>query len=161
MDGQLTNILDVDAAGEATFTVGTLARRLIQRYDGAAVDVALALVREVSFQTRLDALVHRDHAQPASNGGSTVPVVTKTVCDYFGLAMRDLYAKRDRRTARARQFAWALLLERGGFSLSEIGKGFGKHHTTVLKGCERVDRQSQDWAALSRRLDAANVVECA
>ena len=161
MDAQLTSILGADAAGEATFTVGTLARRLIQRYDGAAVDVALALVREVSFQTRLDALVHRDHAHPVASGGSTVPVVTKTVCDYFGLEMPELYGRRDRRTARARQFAWALLLERGGFSLSEIGKGFGKHHTTILKGCERVDRKGQDWAELSRRLDAASVVECA
>lgn len=78
--------------------------------------------------------------------------------DYYGLCPDSLHSKtRVRRVARPRQVVMYLAHTYGNASLPEIGRHFGKDHTTVLHACRAVaanDALMADVEALRERLAA-------
>jgi chromosomal replication initiator protein len=73
----------------------------------------------------------------------TIELVQKAVCDYFGIKVQELKAKkRTKEVANARQIAMYLTKQNTRLSLSEIGRGFGgKDHATVIYACRQVERK--------------------
>lgn len=77
----------------------------------------------------------------------TVEHILKTVCEYFGLKMQDIKArKRTKQIAQPRQIAMYLSKQLTSGSLSDIGKNMGgKDHATVIYACKQIeDRRSKD-----------------
>lgn len=77
----------------------------------------------------------------------TIEYVQKTVCEYFGLKLQDIKArKRTRDIAFPRQVAMYLCKHLTDSSLSEIGKNFGgKDHSTVIHACKLIaERRNND-----------------
>lgn len=71
----------------------------------------------------------------------TVEAIQKSVCEYFGIKLHDLKAKkRTKEIANARQIAMYIAKQNTPLSLSEIGKYFGgKDHATVIYACRQVE----------------------
>jgi len=139
---------------DALFTVDAFARQLIEQYESQAIDVALAIVRQVNHQIHLSARSLESRVRPASKPLSHA-VILRTVCEYFDVSEDEIRgAALNRRTTHARHHAWAFLRERTLLSLHDIGKLFRRHHTSVMSGAGRVDRDGDAWRELQRRLDA-------
>ncbi len=101
---------------------------------GVPVDLALA-------KTVLKDLI-ADDDKPINVEG-----VQKAVCDFFGLKLQDIKAKRrTREISNARQIAMYITKQLTQMSLSEIGDAFGgKDHTTVIYACRQiVERRSRE-----------------
>ena len=73
----------------------------------------------------------------------TVDHIQKIVCDYFGIKMIDMKAKkRTKEVALPRQVAMYLTKQLTEMSLSDIGKGFGgKDHATVIYACKQIEEK--------------------
>jgi chromosomal replication initiation ATPase DnaA len=142
------------AVTDAAITVDEFARRLLDQYQDDAIDVALAIVRRVNLRIQLGMLAAEARARPRSNPLSQA-VVLRMVSEYFDVSVDELRGDAvNRRTTRARHHAWAFLRAKTSLSLHEIGKLFHRHHTSVMAGCERVDREGEAWRELNGRLDA-------
>jgi chromosomal replication initiator protein len=85
----------------------------------------------------------------------TVDSVQKTVCEYFGLRVQDIKArKRTRDIAFPRQVAMYLSKILTDSSLSEIGKNFGgKDHSTVIHACKLIEQRRKKDEELDRKID--------
>jgi chromosomal replication initiator protein len=85
----------------------------------------------------------------------TVDSVQKTVCEYFGLRVQDVKArKRTRDIAFPRQVAMYLSKILTDSSLSEIGKNFGgKDHSTVIHACKLIEQRRKKDEDLDRKID--------
>jgi chromosomal replication initiator protein len=73
----------------------------------------------------------------------TVDYIQKVVCEYFGLKVQEIKAKRRTRDiAFPRQVAMYLSKSLTESSLSEIGKNFGgKDHSTVIHACKLIEER--------------------
>ncbi len=68
--------------------------------------------------------------------------ILTSVCNYFGLEMKDLMSARRQRTiSLARSLAMHLIRKTAKLSFPEIGMRMGKrNHSTVISACKRMDR---------------------
>ncbi len=88
-----------------------------------------------------DSSAHRIKVTPES--------VISTVAHHFNLRQRDLRSSsRSRRIASPRQIAMYLIREHCALSYPEIGRRFGRHHTTALHSVRMVKRRLDDSGAL-------------
>lgn len=73
----------------------------------------------------------------------TVEYIQKVVCEYYGLKLQDIKAKkRTRDIAFPRQIAMHLCKALTHSSLSDIGRKFGgKDHSTVIHACKLIEEQ--------------------
>jgi chromosomal replication initiator protein len=73
----------------------------------------------------------------------TVDLIQKVACEYFGLRIQDLKArKRTKEIANARQIAMYITKQQTHLSLSEIGRYFGgKDHATVIYACKQIEEK--------------------
>lgn len=82
--------------------------------------------------------------------------ILKAVCEQCGIEREKLMSvQRDKNSIQARYIAYYLLQELAQMSLSQIGKMFGKDHSTVMNGLKRLHLQlstDQQLAALIARL---------
>lgn len=85
----------------------------------------------------------------------TVEYVQKVVCEYFGLKMQDIKAKkRTRDIAFPRQIAMYLSKSLTDSSLSEIGKNFGgKDHSTVIHACKLIEERRKEDEDFDKKID--------
>jgi chromosomal replication initiator protein len=85
----------------------------------------------------------------------TVDFIQKTVCEYYGLKVQDIKArKRTRDIAFPRQVAMYLCKVLTGSSLSEIGKGFGgKDHSTVIHACKLIEKKRKEDEEFDKKID--------
>lgn len=85
----------------------------------------------------------------------TVEYVQKIVCEYFGLRVQDIKAKkRTRDIAFPRQVAMYLSKFLTDSSLSEIGKGFGgKDHSTVIHACKLIDARMKEDEDFEKKIE--------
>ncbi|MBI3593226.1 MAG: chromosomal replication initiator protein DnaA, partial [Nitrospirae bacterium] len=77
----------------------------------------------------------------------TVDLIQKAVCEYFGIKIQELKAKkRTKEIANARQIAMYIAKQHTDHSLSEIGRYFGgKDHATVIYACKQMeDKRTKD-----------------
>ena len=78
-------------------------------------------------------------AQPAL--GPSISVIQHEVAETFGLTVSDLIARNNSRDiAHPRQIAMYLCKKLTNSTLSEIGRAFNKHHTTVMHGIAKIQR---------------------
>ncbi len=85
----------------------------------------------------------------------SVESIQKTVCEYFGLKIQDIKAKkRTRDIAFPRQVAMYLSKTLTDASLSDVGKSFGgKDHSTVIHACKQVEIRRKNDEDFDRRLE--------
>ena len=85
----------------------------------------------------------------------TVEFVQKTVCEYYGLKIQDIKAKkRTRDIAFPRQIAMYLSKALTDSSLSEIGKNFGgKDHSTVIHACKLIEERRKKDEDFDKKID--------
>jgi len=85
----------------------------------------------------------------------TVEYVQKIVCEYFGLKIQDIKAKkRTRDIAFPRQVAMYLSKFLTDSSLSEIGKGFGgKDHSTVIHACKLIGARMKEDEDFEKKIE--------
>ena len=85
----------------------------------------------------------------------TIEYVQKTVCEYFGLKLQDIKAKkRTRDIAFPRQVAMYLCKHLTDSSLSEIGKNFGgKDHSTVIHACKLIGERKNNDEEFEGKID--------
>jgi chromosomal replication initiator protein len=77
----------------------------------------------------------------------TIDNIKRQVSNYYNLRITDLSSERRTRSlARPRQIGMALAKELTQHSLPEIGRAFGKDHTTVLHACKKVAELRKDDA---------------
>ena len=85
----------------------------------------------------------------------TVDLIQKTVCEYFGIKLLELKAKkRTKEIANARQIAMYVSRQLTQHSLSEIGRYFGgKDHATVIYACKQVDEKREKDENLNKSVE--------
>jgi len=85
----------------------------------------------------------------------TVEYVQKTVCEYFGLKVQDIKAKkRTREIAFPRQVAMYLSKFLTDSSLNEIGKNFGgKDHSTVIHACKLIEERRKKDDEFDKKIE--------
>jgi chromosomal replication initiator protein len=85
----------------------------------------------------------------------TVEYIQKVVCDYYGLKMQDIKAKkRTRDIAFPRQIAMHLCKLLTHSSLSDIGRKFGgKDHSTVIHACKLIEEQRKKDKDLNNKVE--------
>ena len=81
--------------------------------------------------------------------------IQKIVCDYFGLKLTDIKAKkRTKEVALPRQIAMYIIKQLTDMSLSDIGKGFGgKDHATVIYACKQIEEKRTKDEAFNRMIE--------
>ena len=85
----------------------------------------------------------------------TVDSIQKTVCEYYGIRLQDMKArKRTRDIAFPRQVAMYISKILTDTSLCDIGKNFGgKDHSTVIHACKQIEERKKKDEDFSRKLD--------
>lgn len=85
----------------------------------------------------------------------TIEQVVKTVCEYFGLKVQDIKArKRTKEIALPRQIAMYLSKQLTEGSLSDIGKNIGgKDHATVIYACKQIEERRAKDDSFNRLID--------
>lgn len=67
--------------------------------------------------------------------------VIDLICDEHEISREQLFSRsRLMRIARARMLVWLYLHDEAGWSYTEIGRAFGRDHTTILGGVKKVRR---------------------
>lgn len=81
--------------------------------------------------------------------------IQKIVCDYFGLKLTDIKAKkRTKEVTLPRQIAMYIIKQLTDMSLSDIGKGFGgKDHATVIYACKQIEEKRAKDEAFNRMIE--------
>jgi chromosomal replication initiator protein len=85
----------------------------------------------------------------------TADNIQKIVCEYFGIKLIDIRAKkRTKEIALPRQIAMYLTKQLTDMSLSDIGKGFGgKDHATVIYACKQIEEKRSKDEAFNRMIE--------
>jgi len=126
-------------------------RRVIAnaQFTGRTIDI------EFTRETLRDLLALQDRLISIDN-------IKKTVAEYYKIKVSDLESpSRSRSIARPRQMAMSLAKSLTNHSLPEIGKAFGRDHTTVLHACKKIVelrekdiRMEEDFKNLDRTLSS-------
>jgi chromosomal replication initiator protein len=84
----------------------------------------------------------------------TAEDVMRAVADHFQLKLADLKGRRRHRSiARPRQVAMYLCRQKLDKSYPEIGREFGKDHSTVISACRKVEELLQEDAVVRTAVD--------
>jgi len=85
----------------------------------------------------------------------SIPTIQKAVCEYYGLKIQDIKAKkRTKEIAFPRQVAMYLSKLLTDSSLSDIGKNFGgRDHSTVIHACKLVEEKRKKAANFNKIID--------
>ena len=79
------------------------------------------------------------------------PLIIAIVAEKYGMTPSDLTGKRrSQDIALARQVAMYICREMTELSTTAIGRAFGRDHTTVLHGCEKIEGNMEDYSFKKR-----------
>lgn len=107
--------------------------------------VSLDFVRQV-FES--------DEKRKSKKGKIDVDLIIKEVSDYYSMTETQLKSKvRTSQIALARQIARYLCRKRINISYQEIGKAFGKDHTTVRNNVQKIEKNYANDQALRHAVD--------
>ncbi|MFQ5697055.1 MAG: helix-turn-helix domain-containing protein [Myxococcota bacterium] len=132
---------------------------LVGRLDSRLVDLDSVVTRVIARSGQSD-LAEIDQVRRALEleprrpiPALSVAAVQTLVAKHYGLRARDLRsASRSPRIAVPRQIAMYLTRRHCGLSYPEIGQRFGRHHTTVLHACRRVESQALERDSIASAL---------
>ena len=122
-----------------------------------------ALTRVISFSRLLNEKLDKNFARKTlkdifSNMEKTVTPekIKKTVCRHYGIKISDIESsKKTNNIAYPRQIAMYLIREMTDYSLPKIGQFFGgKHYTTVLYACEKIENEMKTDRNLAEIIEA-------
>ena len=122
-----------------------------------------ALTRVISFSQLLNEKLDKNFARKTlkdifSNMEKTVTPekIKKTVCRHYGIKISDIESsKKTNNIAYPRQIAMYLIREMTDYSLPKIGQFFGgKHYTTVLYACEKIENEMKTDRNLAEIIEA-------
>lgn len=122
-----------------------------------------ALTRVISFSQLLNEKLDKNFARKTlkdifSNMEKTVTPekIKKAVCRHYGIKMSEIESsKKTNNIAYPRQIAMYLIREMTDYSLPKIGQFFGgKHYTTVLYACEKIEDEMKTDRNLADIIDA-------
>lgn len=122
-----------------------------------------ALTRVISFSQLLNEKLDTNFARKTlkdifSNMEKTVTPekIKKTVCRHYGIKISDIESsKKTNNIAYPRQIAMYLIREMTDYSLPKIGQFFGgKHYTTVLYACEKIENEMKTDRNLAEIIEA-------
>ena len=134
--------MDADFMGVIKLIAGSVSSN-VRELEGA-------LTRLVNFAGLLHTPITVDFAKKTlknifrgEEGNVTPAKIRQSVCEFYQVKESDLDSeKRQRNISDARQMAMYLMREMTDLALPEIGKVFGgRHHTTVLHACSRIEEQ--------------------
>ena len=84
----------------------------------------------------------------------TIAHIQGKVSEFFGLRLADMHAKgRTKSVAFPRQIAMYLARQLTHASLAEVGRAFGKDHTTVLHAVDKIQTLLQDDPKFKKTID--------
>jgi chromosomal replication initiator protein len=109
---------------------------------GAAVVLLAQIVDQLGGDLLLELVTRTttEEPEPLPAGGST-DVILLAVCRHFELTLQELLGRdKHRRLAFARQVAMWLCRQRLGLSYPELGRLFGRDHSTILSAVNKIDR---------------------
>lgn len=122
-----------------------------------------ALTRVISFSQLLNEKLDKNFARKTlkdifSNMEKTVTPekIKKAVCRHYGIKMSEIESsKKTNNIAYPRQIAMYLIREMTDYSLPKIGQFFGgKHYTTVLYACEKIEDEMKTDRNLAEIIEA-------
>ncbi len=109
------------------------------------VNKILALQNIMGESVNVDMVIRavRDLIKEKADFLPSPALIIQEVCKFYNIEEQDIRGNsRSRDTAQARQIAMYLIRAITGMSLSEIGKEFGKDHTTVLHSIRRISDEA-------------------
>ena len=92
---------------------------------------------------------------PANDRTPTVEAIKRTVCERYNVRPAEMDSpRRARSVARPRQVAMYLAKQLTSLSLPDIGRKFGRDHSTVLHGVRKIEKLMEDDKALEEEVEA-------
>ena len=92
---------------------------------------------------------------PANDRTPTVEAIKRLVCDRYNVRPAEMDSpRRARSVARPRQVAMYLAKQLTSLSLPDIGRKFGRDHSTVLHGVRKIEGLMKDDKALAEEVEA-------
>ena len=85
-------------------------------------------------------------------------LILTVVAEAFGLSRPELQGRgKTHHVVAARSFAFRLMRQRCGLSFAEVGRVFGRDHSTVIYGTQQVEKYrveyGYEWQQIEERLD--------
>jgi chromosomal replication initiator protein len=148
-------LLLTELAARADLTLdSTVLDWLGERLTGNArvLEGAVQQLRHLARQHRhLDVATVAAHwSDGTGTGQPTLERIVQRVCSHFGVSGRLVLSPgRQRAALLPRQLGMYLARRLTGLSLGEIGRGFGRDHTTVLHSCRKIEQALASDAALA------------
>ena len=97
-----------------------------------------------------DVIQQVSHTEPTFD----LPSIVDMVCRGFGVTQQQLQSNsRSRNNALARSLAFYLLREHTDLTLEEIGQGFNRSHSTVIKGISKLEEEISKESPVGRQLN--------
>ena len=92
---------------------------------------------------------------PANDRTPTVEAIKRLVCECYNVRLAEMDSpRRARSVARPRQVAMYLAKQLTQLSLPDIGRRFGRDHSTVLYGIRKIEGLMKDDKALEEEVEA-------
>ena len=92
---------------------------------------------------------------PANDRTPTVEAIKRLVCDRYNVRPAEMDSpRRARSVARPRQVAMYLAKQLTSLSLPDIGRKFGRDHSSVLHGVRKIEGLMKDDKALAEEVEA-------
>ncbi|MEW5746491.1 MAG: chromosomal replication initiator protein DnaA [Nitrospirota bacterium] len=140
---------------EVAYFIATRVKSNIRELEGCLIKLgAHASLTNTPIDTAMAKVVLKDLIAEEERP-VTVEGIQKAVCEYFGIKLQDLKAKkRTKEIASARQVAMFIAKQLTNLSLSEIGKYFGgKDHATVIYACRQIEERRNKDEHLNRNIE--------
>lgn len=141
--------------GEVMEFLATRIKSNIRELEGCLIRIAAQATlsgEEINLETTKKILrdIVTDVDRPV-----TVEMVQKIVCDFYGISLSDIKAKRRTKDiSMPRQVAMYLCKQTTGASLNDIGKHFGgKDHATVIYACKQIEERRSKDETFSRAVE--------
>lgn len=108
--------------------------------------------KEINMDLAIEAL--QDYITADSHKTLTLKYIADIVSDHFELTTQEIYSKnRSAKIANARQITMYLCRKYLSMSLSDIGKSFGRDHSTVSHACDKIEEDLANDANLRNTVD--------
>jgi chromosomal replication initiator protein len=141
-------------ADDVAYLVATRVKSNIRQLEGS-------LTRMIAFSAMTDRemtvdLAHEVLADLWGDEETIIPIelIQQKAAEFFGVTLSDLKAKdRTKAVAFPRQIAMYLARQLTHASLAEIGRAFGKDHTTVLHAIHKIQTLLQEHPKLQKTID--------